>query len=322
MTERHAAAETAGDTGASPPADPNPAPGNRAPQVGEAAVPVQKPHTVVGDLRIHEFRSSFLDASRTVAIWLPPSYEKDDVSRFPVLYLHDGQNLFDRATAFGEEWQVDETAMALIHRGEIAPIIVVGVYNAGDGRVDDYTPSPDPSHGRGGRVALHGRMLVEELKPWIDQTYRTLPSAASTALGGSSLGGLSTLYVGLRYSTAFGMLAVHSPAVWWDNRVIIRHVEALSGRLPLRIWLDAGTAEGAAVIPDLRALRDTLLRKGWRLGRDLAYLEVEGAGHDEAAWAARVAPMLHYFFHARRRRLERTVDAFRRWRDRWSGSGT
>jgi predicted alpha/beta superfamily hydrolase len=251
---------------------------------------------------------------------LPPSYGNDDVSRFPVLYLHDGQNVFDSATAFSEEWQVDETSTGLIQRGEIDPIIVVGVYNAGDARVDDYTPTMDATHARGGGVALHGRMLVEELKPWIDSTYRTLPSAASTALGGSSLGGLATLHLGLRYPTAFGMLAVHSPAVWWDNRVIVKQVEALPDRLKLRIWLDAGTAEAPAVIPDVRALRDALLRKGWRLGHDLAYVEVEGAGHDERAWGARVAPMLRYLFPARRRPLERTVGAFRRLRDRWKGS--
>lgn len=283
----------------------------------------QKPHTVVGDLRVHEFDSVVLGESRTIAIWLPPTYHADDVSRFPVLYLHDGQNVFDNATAFGgEEWQVDETATMLIRRGEVEPLIVVGVYNAGDARIDEYTPTVDATHGRGGRAEIHGRMLVEELKPWIDATYRTLPSAASTALGGSSLGGLTTLHLGLRYYTAFGNLAVHSPSVWWDNRVVLRQVEGLTGKLPLRIWLDAGTAEGPAVIPDVRSLRDALVRNGWRLGHDLAYVEVEGAGHDERAWRARVAPMLRFLFPARRRPLERTVRALRRFRDLWRGTPT
>lgn len=282
--------------------------------------PDVKRHTIVGDVRVDDFSSSILDASRTVAVWLPPGYEGDDVTRYPVLYLHDGQNVFDRATSFAEEWQVDETATALIQRGEIAPLIIVGVYNAGDVRVDDYTPSVDATHGRGGGVELHGRMLVEELKPWIDSSYRTLPSAASTALGGSSLGGLATLHLGLRYYTAFGMLAALSPAVWWDNRAILEQIDDLPGHLPVRIWLDAGTGESAAVVPDLRALRDALRRKGWRVGHDLAYAEVEGAGHNERAWAARVAPMLRYLFPSRARPLERTVRAFRRWRDRWTGS--
>ena len=252
-------------------------------------------------------------------MWLPPGYERDSVSRFPVLYLHDGQNLFDRATAFSDEWQVDETTTRMIRHRELDPIVVVGIYNAGEQRIDEYTPSAD-AEGRGGKVALHGRMIVEEIKPFVDRTYRTLPSAASTALGGSSLGGLATLSTGLRYPTAFGRLAVHSPSVWWDNRAIVKQVEALPNHLPLRIWLDAGTAEGPSVIPDVRALRDALVKKGWRLGEDLAYTEVEGAGHNEQAWAARVAPMLAFLFPRTPRPMDRTIRVLRRFRDRWQGT--
>lgn len=272
---------------------------------------------IAGDLQLHDFESEILGSARRVAVWLPPGYRADDVTRFPVLYLHDGQNVFDRATAFREEWQVGDTAAALIHGGEIEPLIVVGVYNAGEARIDEYTPSADPKHGRGGGVAIHGRMLVERLKPWIDAGYRTLPSAASTAIGGSSLGALAALYTGLGYPTAFSKLAVHSPSVWWDERAIIKQVDALRNQLPLRIWLDIGTAEGPAIVADVRALRDALVRKGWQLGRDLSYLEVEGAGHDEHAWAARVAPMLRYLFPASRRPLDRAVRAVRRWSGRW-----
>jgi predicted alpha/beta superfamily hydrolase len=283
--------------------------------------PAEKPHTVTGDLRTHELTSRALAAARTVAVWLPPKYERDTTSRFPVLYLHDGQNLFDTATAFGVEWQVDETATALIKRGEIEPLIVVGVFNAGDARAEDYTPLADVKIGRGGGLGPHGRMLVEELKPWIDARYRTLPDSPHTALGGSSLGGLATLHLGLRYPTVYGSLAVHSPAVWWADRGVIADVQALPTRLPWRLWLDAGTAEGPNVIPDVRALRDALVQKGWRVGRDLVYLEVEGAGHDEQAWAARVAPMLRFLF-PRQKPLERTARALRRWRDRWRESST
>jgi predicted alpha/beta superfamily hydrolase len=273
--------------------------------------------TVAGDLRLHELPSEFLGGSRTIAVWLPPGYDRDNVSRYPVLYLHDGQNVFDRATAFADEWQVDETATALIKRGDVAPLIVVGVYNGGEARIDEYTPTTDEKHGGGGRVALHGRMLVEEVKRFVDETYRTLPGAASTAIGGSSLGGLATLYTGLSYPTVFGMLAVHSPSVWWDDRAILREIDALPGRPPARIWLDAGTAEGPSVIPDVRALRDALARKGWQVGRDLAYTEVRGAGHNERAWAARVAPMLHYLFPGPPRPFGRTSRFLRRLSGRW-----
>jgi len=259
-----------------------------------------KPSTVSGDLRIHDLQSARLGATRRVAVWLPPGYASDDARRYPVLYLHDGQNVFDVATAFGDEWQVDETATALIERGEIQPLIVVGVYNGGDRRVDEYTTAVDALRWwrRRSVRGKHGPMLVEELKPFIERTYRTLPGAANTALGGSSLGGLASLRVGLRYYTTFGKLAVMSPSVWWKERAVLKEVAALpdDGPLPVRIWLDAGTAEAQSVIPDVRALRDLLLQKGWRVDTDLAYMEAEGARHDERAWAARVAPMLRFLF--------------------------
>jgi len=254
------------------------------------------PRSVTGEVHVQDFPSRILAAPRTVAVWLPPGYHDDDVTRFPVLYLQDGQNVFDAATAFREEWHVDDTATALIRQRKIAPLIVVGVYNAGDDRVDEYTPSVDAKLARGGGARTYGRMLVEELKPWIDATYRTLPSASSTGLGGSSLGGLAALSLGVCCYTAFGRLALHSPSLWWDGGVAIKQVEELPGKLPLRIWLDAGTAEADSVIPDLRRLRDAFVRKGWTLNEDFAYLEVEGAGHDERAWAARVAPMLRFLY--------------------------
>jgi predicted alpha/beta superfamily hydrolase len=276
------------------------------------------PHTIVGDVRIHEIASAHLNASRTFAVWLPPGYDRDDGPRYPVFYLHDGQNVFDKATAFGEEWQVDETATRLMKRREIAPLIVVGVYNGGSARGDEYTASVDAKAKCGGGIAKHERMLVDELKPWVDRTYRTKPGTIDTALGGSSLGGLATLHIGLRNPGVFGKLAVVSPAVWWDNRAIIKEVDALQGHLPLRIWLDAGTAEDKEVIPDTRALRDALLRKGWRLGHDLSYFEAKGAGHDEKAWAKRVGPILHYLYPGEMPLAQPTFTGLlRRWRDRW-----
>lgn len=254
-------------------------------------------HTLTGDIRTHErFHSRFLEHDRTVIVYLPPGYDADDVVRYPVLYLHDGQNVFDRATSIGEEWQVDETAQELITAGRIEPLIVVGIYNTGAHRIDEYTPTPRPDQGGGGLADDYGRMLVTELKPFIDATYNTLPSARSTAMGGSSLGGLLTLHLGLRYPTAFGQLAVLSPSVWWDERVILREVNDLPHALPVRIWLDSGTAEGEEVIADARALRDALLAKGWTLGETLAYLEAEGAGHDERSWGARVSAVLAFLF--------------------------
>jgi predicted alpha/beta superfamily hydrolase len=263
-------------------------------------VPARDPsaeHTVTGHVRTHErFHSRFLQRERTVVVYLPPDYDDASAARYPVLYLHDGQNVFDRATSFAEEWEVDEAAQALILNGEIEPLIVVGIYNTGEHRVDEYTPTATDTDGRGGYADHYGRMLVEELKPFIDATYKTLPSAANTAMGGSSLGGLLTLHLGISYPMAFSRIAALSPSVWWDNRVLLAEVQALRAKLPIRIWLDAGTAEGVDTIDDLRALRDALVAKGWTIGDDLAYLEVEGGEHNERSWAARVEGVLKFLF--------------------------
>ena len=256
-----------------------------------------RPHTRTGDIRTHAgFHSRYLEHDRTIVVYLPPGYDPPHAVRYPTLYLHDGQNVFDQATSFGEEWRVDETAQSLIARRRIEPIIVVGVYNAGEHRVDEYTPTPRPDRGGGGQADEYGRMLVEELKPFIDATYKTFPEAANTAIGGSSLGGLLTMHLGLRYPTAFGKLAVLSPSVWWDDRVILREVDALAHKLPQRIWLDAGTREGGDVIADSRRLRDALVDKGWVAGKDLMYFEADGGEHNEHSWAARVGQVLEFLF--------------------------
>jgi predicted alpha/beta superfamily hydrolase len=222
--------------------------------------------------------------------------------RYPVLYLHDGQNLFDGATAFvpGQDWRVDDTAQELVIARVIEPLIIVGVYNTGEHRVDEYTPTRDRNQGAGGEAGLYGRMLTEELKPFIDRTYRTLPDPVNTGLGGSSLGGLATLYLGLQHPDVFGKLAVLSPSVWWDNRVILKLVRMTGPKPRLSIWLDIGTGEGGKTVRDARALRDEMVRAGWVLGADLQYSEIPDAGHNEAAWASRVGPFLTYLFPCRR----------------------
>jgi len=256
-----------------------------------------RPHTLTGDIRTHEqFHSKYLEHDRTVLVYLPPGYEPSSDVRYPVLYLHDGQNVFDQATSFSQEWRVDETAQELIVGGRIAPLIVVGVYNTGEHRLDEYTPTSRPDKGGGGHADDYGRMLVEELKPFIDREYRTLSDAANTAMGGSSLGGLLTMHLGVRYPAVFGKLAALSPSVWWDDRVILAEIAALPEKLPQRIWVDAGTAEGEEVIADARRLRDALTAKGWTLGTDLSYMEADGGGHDEASWGDRIDLVLQFLF--------------------------
>jgi predicted alpha/beta superfamily hydrolase len=256
-------------------------------------------HTLTGEFRMHyNFQSRFLPNQRHVLVYLPPGYEEYPARRYSVLYLHDGQNLFDGATAYvkGEDWGIDETAEGLIAAGEIEPLIIVGIYNTGESRVEEYTPSPDPRYERGGKADLYGCLLVEELKPFIDRHYRTRTGPHHTALGGSSLGGLVTLHIGLKYPTIFSRLVVMSPSVWWDRGVILREVRALRVKPSMRIWLDVGTKEGKFTARQVRALRDALVDRGWRLGDDLRYFEAKEAMHNERAWGARFGQALKYLF--------------------------
>lgn len=263
----------------------------------------QEQHTLTGDFRTHKnFHSQFLSADRDVLVSLPPRYDKDKKKRYGVLYMHDGQNLFDGATAFikGSEWRLDETAQSLLKSKSIRPMIIVGIYNSGANRVDEYTPTRDEGHNMGGKGDLYGRMIVEELKPFIDTEYRTLTDAENTAIGGSSLGGLVSLHLALKYPNIFGRVAVVSPSVWWDNKAILREVQALQTKPRLRIWLDIGTSEGGnkgnseSTTKDARLLRDALVAKGWKLDADLKYFEAVGAEHNERAWAERAGPMLKF----------------------------
>ncbi len=232
-------------------------------------------------------------------VYLPPDYNEANSARYPVLYMHDGQNLFDAATAFcNQEWGLDELAESLIRAGMVEPLIIVGIYNAGEKRIVEYTHVRD-RRGQGGRARRYARFLVEELKPFIDSEYRTLPDTANTGLGGSSLGGLVTLYLGLHYPQLFGKLIVMSPSVWWAHRAILREVRKAQGKFNQKIWLDTGTCEGTApdaCVRNVRDLRDALLKRGWTLGRDLRHVEDEGAGHDEKAWGHRMKDALTFLF--------------------------
>jgi predicted alpha/beta superfamily hydrolase len=251
-------------------------------------------------LIIHRrFASSYLSTPRDIIVYLPPGYPSPR-TRYPVLYLQDGQNLFDPATAFGgRDWHAGQTADQLAASGAIAPLIIVGVYNTGVRRISEYTPTRDRRMRKGGKGDRYAEMLVRELKPFIDHEYLTRKSAAHTGIGGSSLGALVSLQAALLYPRVFGKMAIVSPSVWWDNRSILAIVRGYRASPRARIWLDSGTAEsndGQSVIEDLRLLRAALTEKGWSEGENLRYAEVEGAGHDEPAWAARFGSVLQYLY--------------------------
>ena len=243
-------------------------------------------------------------APRAVQVWLPPSYAGDPKRRYPVLYLHDGQNVFDDEAA-GAEWQADETAQRLAQAHRIdAPIIVA--IDSGADRFEEYTPTrvtvgADRSgtgrdESKGGGAPAYARFLIEELKPLIDRRYRTRPDAASTTVGGSSLGGLVSLWMAVHHPRTFGAALVVSPSVWWDDEFARRDVLALAprGARP-RVWLDIGAGEGAEAVPAVRRLRDALLDRGWTAAT-LSYREDPDGSHDEASWASRFEGMLLFVY--------------------------
>ncbi|WP_224248483.1 alpha/beta hydrolase-fold protein [Hyalangium gracile] len=264
--------------------------------------------TLTGNIRyLRGVASTFLPRKRDIIVWLPPDYEDKPKRRYPVLYMHDGQNLMDAATSYtGAEWRVDEAAQQLVTDQQVEPLIIVGVYNTED-RFAEYTQVKDTgefAHLGGGNADAYGRFLVEELKPMIDRTFRTKTGAQDTGLAGSSLGGLVTLHLGIKYPNIFRRLGVVSPSVFWGNKDIVARVKALKKKPPLKLWVDIGTEESKGsqeTVDDTRLLREALLAEGWVEGKDLRYLEIPGAVHTETAWADRIDDVLKYLYPAQGR---------------------
>ena len=246
-----------------------------------------------------KFESRLLAEPRDVHVFVPPGYDVEIERRYPVLYMHDGQNLYNPEDSFaGTAWEADETAERLIVEGSIEPLIIVAIHNTAK-RLDEYTPVKSVTgkmRGHGGKADDYGRMIIEELKPFIDNHYRTKPQREFTGLGGSSLGGLVSIYLGFRHPDVFSRLAVMSPSVWWANNQIIREAAKIGERLPLRIWLDIGKREGSRIKHQVRALKEILLANGWKDGLDFAYFEIPEARHDESAWGARFGEVLKFLY--------------------------
>jgi enterochelin esterase-like enzyme len=258
----------------------------------------------VGDLRLHEFRSRIFRNMRFLRVWLPPGYDHAENSErhYPVLYLNDGQNLFEASASFtGVEWQVDETADRLIREGTVPPMIVVGLDNAGKDRLREYMPHrsmhPVMLRVQGQR---YPDFLMKEVMPFVEQSYRVATSPENTGLGGSSLGALIALYTAMVRPGVFGRLLLESPSLWASNRQAIK--ESRAARIwPERIYLAAGTAEAGSaerdrtVVDDVRELA-AVLRRAVLSEKRLQLVIKDGAGHSEGAWAERFPEALQFLF--------------------------
>jgi predicted alpha/beta superfamily hydrolase len=262
--------------------------------------------SATGDLRLHEFRSRIFRNTRFLRVWLPPGYDDPENRdrRYPVLYLNDGQNLFEASTSFtGVEWQVDETADRLIREGAIAPMIIVGIDNAGKARIREYMPyrsfslQPMMMRVQGNR---YPDFLLKEVVPFVARNCRVATGSENTGLGGSSLGALIALYTAMVRPNVIGRLLLESPSLWASNRQIIRASRSVK-QWPEKIYLGTGTAEvgnpdrDRSVVDDVREF-DAILR---RTGLDDAHLRLvieEGGRHHESAWARRFPEALKFLF--------------------------
>lgn len=268
------------------------------------ALNVIRVEAATGDLRLHEFTSRIFRNARFLRVWLPPGY--DDVENaqrsYPVLYLNDGQNLFEPTTSFtGVEWQVDETADRLIREGSVPPMIIVGIDNAGKDRLREYMP-----HGSINPMMLRvqGRrypdFLTREVMPYIARNYRAAQGAENTGLGGSSLGALISLYTAAVRPGLIGRLLLESPSLWASNRRMIRESRFVT-RWPERVFLATGTAEAGredrdrSMVDDVREFASVLRRAG--LDDKRLHLAIDdGATHHESAWARRFPDALRFLF--------------------------
>lgn len=267
-----------------------------------AAVPLTGPG-VTGTVLRHAAMPSSHVAARNVDVWLPPGYAQNPERRYPVVYMHDGQNLFDPATSMGNvDWAVDEAMTGLIARGEARPAIIVGVWNTNKRR-EEYMPQravtrvmpmnvPGASDLQPGDIISDSYLafLVEELKPFIDASYRTLPGRADTSVMGSSMGGLISQYAMSKYPDVFGgagCVSTHWPA--GDGIALDDFAAHLPDPTTHRYWFDYGTQTLDAGYEPYQRRADEILRKaGYVEGQNWITRKFEGAEHSEKAWRVRV----------------------------------
>lgn len=250
----------------------------------------------VGDIRrMVGVRSPELGNARTIDVYLPPSYRTGG-RHFPVVYMHDGQNLFDARTAFAGEWHVDDTMERLAPRGLEA--IIVAIPNMGRKRTDEYSPFEDRRHG-GGLGEAYLSFIIDTLKPRVDRRFRTKPSREHTGIIGSSMGGLISLYAFLRHPHVFGFAGAMSPSLWFADRAIFEFARQ-APRWAGRLYLDVGTDEGPKTVRDARTAARLLRRKAVKSRGHLLFVEERDARHEERAWAARFEHAIRFLLPRRR----------------------
>jgi predicted alpha/beta superfamily hydrolase len=239
--------------------------------------------TAAANVRIlsNSFAMPQLGKNRRIWLYLPPQYS-DTSKRFPVFYMHDGQNLFDKATtAFGTEWQVDETLNNLAAQGDKG-CIVVGIDNGGGSRLDEYSAYKNARYG-GGQGAAYAKFIAETLKPYVDANYRTKSDRNNTAVGGSSMGGLISMYIAAQYQNVFSKALIFSPSFWFSDSCYT-HVQQRGKQFPMRYYVMAGTNEDADLVGQMARMTDILRGLGYSTEEVKTVLKSDGQ-HSEWFWA-------------------------------------
>ena len=229
---------------------------------------------------ISNFFMPQLNRNRRIWIYLPPDYATSG-KKYPVLYMHDGQNVFDRATSFSGEWEVDESLNGLFENGDEG-IITVAIDNGGGSRLNEYTPWPNPQYG-GGEGAQYVKFIVETLKPFIDDNYRTRQEREHTGIMGSSLGGLISMYAAIEHQEVFGKAGIFSPSFWFSDEAYT-HVSNTGKKEDMKIYLLAGEQESESMVPDLNAMYNTLRNAGFEASELFLTTDTDGQ-HSEWYWA-------------------------------------
>ncbi|HLG32855.1 MAG TPA: alpha/beta hydrolase-fold protein [Ignavibacteriaceae bacterium] len=245
---------------------------------------------ITGTVNYHKNFKGRKIKPRDIVVWLPPGYEENDDKRYPVLYMHDGQNAFDPATsAFGIDWQIDEAADTLIKNKAIEPLIIVGIYNSVE-RSSEYANNDT------GYAYL--QFIIEELKPFIDANYRTRPDKNNTAVIGSSLGGLISFILVWEYPEIFSKAACVSPAFKVDRYDYVTVMKNYSGeKKPVKIYLDnGGVGIEEELQPGIDEIISSLETLGYKGGEDYYWFKAKDSEHGEKDWAKRVWRALIFLF--------------------------